>query len=93
VAAVGDGDLEAQRGGEVVHPAGGVAGLADDQRARRLIARLDAPDEEVVQRRRRGGDRPKRVPPRGRVHRAGDGVELAQVQCDDRFEAHAILLW
>jgi len=90
-AGVHDRDAHAQRGGQVVHPPGGVARLDHQQHGRRVVARVAR--EQLVQRGGRGLHRLERVVAGGHVHRAADALELAEVQAENRRVSHAILLW
>ncbi len=78
MARIGDRDRHAQRDGQVVHPAGNVAGLNAQQRARR-IGRL-VRDEQVVDRGGRGLHGVELISVRGRVVNAQHAVELAEIQ-------------
>jgi hypothetical protein len=74
---VGDAAIQAELAAEVVDPAGGGAGLEQDQRGRR-------PLQDGAERLGVGGDRLEAVSLRVRVEEAGDALELAQVDADDR---------
>jgi hypothetical protein len=99
VGRVGHRHRDAQRDGDVVHPAGHVAGLDDQQRGSRAggIGGIDGivgivgivalmRDQQVVDALRRGLDGDKAVVVRGRVVDAQHAVELAQVQREDARE-------
>jgi len=88
---VDDGDRDAQRGAQVVHPAGSVAGLDHDVRSGGVGS--DVPREQIVNVGRRCRDRLEAVLSAHHVHHAENALELAEIDRDDLLGTHAILLW
>jgi hypothetical protein len=93
VSGIGDRDVHAQRGGEVVHPAGDVAGLDHQQRGGRaggIVVLMR--DEQIVDGLRRGLRRDEAVDVRGQVVDAQHAVELAQIERQDARDVGRIRL-